>query len=182
MAARTNWTSVSQMSVLFGMTHCELMHKGPIYNKTSGEIDLRSTFVPFHFKMKGLKDGDTWSGAFWLVVDPLKECQAEVNRTDNYAGFPVEVLISGQKEREMSGASALGYEKCHVVPGLATNSFFCFLFVKGQINDPSLGNTILFRSSQQLPRLCLEPSTRLVRCFRNYKDTRTPSGCAGLGA
>ena len=128
MAARTNWTSVSQMSVLFGMTHCELMHKGPIYNKTSGEIDLRSTFVPFHFKMKGLKDGGTWSGAFWLVVDPLKECQAEANRTDNYAGFPVEVLISGQKEREMSGASALGYEKCHVVPGLATNSFFWFPF------------------------------------------------------
>ena len=42
-------------------------------------------------------------------------------------------------------------------PGLATTSFFfCFLFVKnpgGQINDPSPGNTVLFRSSQQLPRL-----------------------------
>ena len=48
----------------------------------------------------------------------------------------------------------------------------------------------LFRSSQELPRLrlgptkgflswhgaLLGPSTRLVRCFRNYRDTRTPSG------
>ena len=42
----------------------------------------------------------------------------------------------------------------------------------GQINDPLIGETllILFRSSQQLPRL------RLVRCFRNYRDTTTPSG------
>ena len=51
-------------------------------------------------------------------------------------------------------------------------------------------NTILLRSSQQLHRLRLGPfkdilswqdalqgpSTRLVRCFRNYRDTRTPSG------
>ena len=54
---------------------------------------------------------------------------------------------------------------------------------------PHRGNTILFRSSQQLPRLrlgpskgflswhgaLLEPSTCLVRCFPNYRDTRTPS-------
>ena len=60
----------------------------------------------------------------------------------------------------------------------------------GQINDPSSGNNILFRSSQQLPRLRLGPlkgflswhsalqgpSTRLVHCFQNYRDTRTPSG------
>ena len=59
---------------------------------------------------------------------------------------------------------------------------------------PHLGNTILFRSSQQLPRLrlgpskgflswhgaLLGPSTRLVHCFRNYRDTRTPSGVARL--
>ena len=37
---------------------------------------------------------------------------------------------------------------------------------------PHRGNSILFGSSQQLPRL------RLVRCFRNYRDTRTPSGVA----
>ena len=41
---------------------------------------------------------------------------------------------------------------------------------------PNRGKTILFRSSQQLPRLRLGPSTRLVRCIRNYRDTRTPSG------
>ena len=55
---------------------------------------------------------------------------------------------------------------------------------------PYRGNTILFRSSQQLPCLRLRPSkgflswhsallgpsTRLVRCFRIYRDTRTPSG------
>ena len=76
------------------------------------------------------------------------------------------------------------------ITGLATNSIlFCFLFCGGQINDPSSGITFLFRSSQQLPRLplgpskgflswhgaLLRPSTRLVRCFRNYRDTRTPS-------
>ena len=50
-------------------------------------------------------------------------------------------------------------------------------------------NTILSRSSQQLPHLSLGPlkgslswygalwgSTRFVRCFRNYRETRTPSG------
>ena len=55
---------------------------------------------------------------------------------------------------------------------------------------PGRGNTILFRSCQQLPRLRLGPlkgflswhgalqgpSTRLLRCFQNYGDTRTPSG------
>ena len=46
-----------------------------------------------------------------------------------------------------------------------TQLLFCFLFVKkiiylpvGQINDPHRGNTILFHSSQQLPRLRLGPS------------------------
>ena len=55
--------------------------------------------------------------------------------------------------------------------------FFLFPFCKkiidlpgGQINDPLLGKYFLFRSSQQLPRL------RFVRCFRNYRDTRTLSG------
>ena len=50
--------------------------------------------------------------------------------------------------------------------GLATNSiFFCFLFVKkslicleGKSMTPHWGNAILFRSSQQLPRLRLGPS------------------------
>ena len=84
--------------------------------------------------------------------------------------------------------------------GLVTNSiFFCFLFLwssliclEGKSMTPLRGNAILFRSSQQLPRLRLRPSkgflswhgallgpsTRLVRCFRNYRDTRTPSGVA----
>ena len=47
------------------------------------------------------------------------------------------------------------------------NSLIC---LEGKSMPPGRGNTILFRSSQQLPRL------RLVRCFRNYRDTRTPSG------
>ena len=49
--------------------------------------------------------------------------------------------------------------------GLATNSIiFCFLFVKkslicleGKSMTPHRGNTVLFRSSQQLPRLRLGP-------------------------
>ena len=46
-----------------------------------------------------------------------------------------------------------------------TQFFFCFLFVKkslicleGKSMTPRRGNTILFRSSQQLPRLRLGPS------------------------
>ena len=64
------------------------------------------------------------------------------------------------------------------------------IFLEGKSMTPHQGNTILFRSSQQLPRLrlgpskgflswhgaLLGPSTCLVRCFRNYRDTRTPSG------
>ena len=50
--------------------------------------------------------------------------------------------------------------------GLATNSiFFCFLFyenslicLEGKSMTPHRGNTFLFRSSQQLPRLRLGPS------------------------
>ena len=45
----------------------------------------------------------------------------------------------------------------------------------GQIIDLLSGNTFLFRCSQQLPRLYLGPLNRLLRCFRNYKDTMTPS-------
>ena len=63
------------------------------------------------------------------------------------------------------------------VPGLATNSIFLFPFceksliwLEGKSMTPDRGNTILFCSSQQLPRL------RLVCCFRNYNDTSTPSG------
>ena len=59
---------------------------------------------------------------------------------------------------------------------------------------PHLRNAILFRSSQQLTRLSLGaleglfeltlhgPSTHLVHCFRNYRDTRTHVRCAALGA
>ena len=60
---------------------------------------------------------------------------------------------------------------------------------------PRQENAVFFCSSQQLPCLSLGPlkgflsshgaiqgpSTRLVRCFRNYRDTRTPSGVP-LGA
>ena len=53
------------------------------------------------------------------------------------------------------------------------NSLIC---LEGKSMTPHRGNTILFRSSQQLPRLRLGPSTCLVRCFRNYRDTRTLSG------
>ena len=50
--------------------------------------------------------------------------------------------------------------------GLATNSiFFCFLFcenslicLEGKSMTPHQENNFLFRSSQQLPRLCLGPS------------------------
>ena len=48
---------------------------------------------------------------------------------------------------------------------------------------PHRGSIILFRTSQQLPRLGLGPSTRLVRSLlpelQRYKDT---ARCAALGA
>ena len=69
------------------------------------------------------------------------------------------------------------------------NSLIC---LEGKSMTPYWGNTILFRSSQQLPGLrlgpskgflswhgaLLGPSPCLVRCFRNYRDTRTVSGVA----
>ena len=87
--------------------------------------------------------------------------------------------------------------QCKCKPGLATNSFSIFPFsdkslicLEVKSMTPHWGNTFLFHSSQQLPRLrlgpskgflswhgaLLGPSTRLVRCFRNYRDTRTQSG------
>ena len=74
---------------------------------------------------------------------------------------------------------------------------FCFFFcekslicLESKLITPNWGNTFLFRSYQQLPCLHLGPlrcflswhgalqgpSTHLERCFRNYRDTRTPSG------
>ena len=83
-------------------------------------------------------------------------------------------------------------------PFLDTNSIFSVSFCKkslicleGKSMTPCRGTTILFRSSQQLPRLRLghlkgflswhgalqgPPLTSLVRCFQNYRETRTPSG------
>ena len=81
--------------------------------------------------------------------------------------------------------------------GLATKSIFLF-FTKSLINLMGANQrslvggicTCLFSSSQQLSRLRLEllkgflswhgalqgPLTRLVHCFRNYRDTRALSG------
>ena len=84
------------------------------------------------------------------------------------------------------------------LPGLDTNSNLfliplcekSLICLEGKSMTPHQGNSILFRSSQQLPHLrlgpskgflswhgaLLGPSTRLVCCFRNYRGTRTPSG------
>ena len=81
---------------------------------------------------------------------------------------------------------------------VATNPIiFCFLFMKNhefalRANQWPLTSekTFLFRSSQQLPGLRLEPLkgflswhgvfqgplTSLVLCFQNYRETKTPSG------
>ena len=74
-------------------------------------------------------------------------------------------------------------------PGLATNSIFlCFLFAKkslihleGKSMTPRRGNTILFRSSQQLPSLRLGPLNSpcvLLPELQRYKDTVR---CTALG-
>ena len=67
---------------------------------------------------------------------------------------------------DTTGAAGASHYANARLAGLDTNSiFFCFLFGKkslicleGKSMTPHRGNTILFRSSQQLPRLCLGPS------------------------
>ena len=83
-------------------------------------------------------------------------------------------------------------------PGLANKSFFAVSFLKkkiinlprGQINDPSLRKHFSLPFLPATPCLHLGPlkgflsqygalqgpSTRLMRCVRNYRDTGTPSG------
>ena len=74
-------------------------------------------------------------------------------------------------------------------PFFANKSLSC---LEGKSMTPCQGNTFLFCFSHQLPRLRLGPMkgflswhgalqgplTRLVRCFWNYRETRTPSGMA----
>lgn len=50
--------------------------------------------------------------------------------------------------------------------------------LEGESMTPHRGNTILCSSSQQLARLRIGPLTPLVLCFRNSRDTKTPSGVA----
>ena len=61
--------------------------------------------------------------------------------------------------------------------------FFLFLFCKRSLlclecksMTPCQGNTIVCSSSQQLPCLHLGPLKGFLFCFRNYRDTWTPSG------
>ena len=73
------------------------------------------------------------------------------------------LLQFSQLPSSLTGGKILGTLN---LPSLATSSiFFCFLFVKKSLiclelksMTPHRGNTILFCSSQQLPRLCLGPS------------------------
>ena len=56
---------------------------------------------------------------------------------------------------------------------------FCeksLICLDGKSMTPSWVNTVLFRSSQQLPLLHFGPLNHCVCCFRNYTETRTPSG------
>ena len=69
-------------------------------------------------------------------------------------------------QRQVRGREDQGQSLGHDCPSLANNSiFFCFLFcekslicLEGKSMTPHRGKTILFRSSQQLPRLHLGPS------------------------
>ena len=72
-------------------------------------------------------------------------------------GHQMELMGQAKVSNNTLSSSTQGLIFQHV-PGLATNSiFFCFLFVKTPLT-PNRGNTILFRSSQQPPRLRLGPS------------------------
>ena len=85
-----------------------------------------------------------------------------------------------------------------VTAGLDTNGFFfmfppckkSFICLVDKSMTPRRGNTILFCSSQQLHCLCLGalkgflswdatlqgPSSCLVRCLQNYRESRKPTG------
>ena len=75
-----------------------------------------------------------------------------------------EIAKKIHSESEARGLQKRGTSQS-ISPGLATNSIIlCFLFCKkssicleGKSMTPYRGNTILFRSSQQLPRLPLGP-------------------------
>ena len=107
---------------------------------------------------------------------------------------------TGRNIREVSGRETSPQDSRQVWPLLIFSLFpFCEKIIDllgGQINDPCLENAILIRSSQQLPCLSLEPlkgflsrqdalqgpSTHLVvRCIRNYIETRILSGVSAGG-
>ena len=89
------------------------------------------------------------------------------------------IVFGCKKLTELRGAQAVKYWGGQI----GKKSLIC---LEGKSMTPHRGNTILFCSPQQLPRLrlgplkgCLNwhgaltgPSTRLVRCFRNYRGSR----------
>ena len=98
---------------------------------------------------------------------------ADVTQVNSVGHTPFTLAITHAKKYEI-------LRSCQVWP---LTQFFLFPFcenslicLEGKSMTPHRGNTILFCSSQQLPRLRLGPSPRLVRYFRNDRDTRTPSG------
>ena len=92
--------------------------------------------------------------------------------------------LSSTHGNEGSTSSEAGHEVGddvdRLIAGLASNSivsFFLFcvnslICLEGKSMTPHRGE------HYSLPFLPATPSTRLVRCFRNYIDTRTPSGVA----
>ena len=85
------------------------------------------------------------------------------NAWREWCGFP-KIYRFSDLEGIMSNTTVAGYSKYYARSGHLLN-FFLFPFCEnslicpeGKSMTPHRGNTVLFRSSQQLPRLCLGPS------------------------
>ena len=149
--------------------------------------DSKFVYVRFH-----------WSKRFLSSLDCSNTCQSQVLCAPLYTVPPRVFSRYRNPLSDRGGHSQMIFLRnlscSHKVWPLA--QFFLSPFLKrslicleGKSMTPSWGNTILFRSSRQLPRLrlgpskgflswhgaLLRPSTRLVHCFRNYRDTRTLS-------
>ena len=124
----------------------------------------------------------------WSLIADLAEAETsdEDEEMEEDTTSPKGAAAKGASSSDESGGGPKPFEpkvEVKAEAGLTTKSHFLFPFcenslicLEGKSMTPHRENSILFRSSQQLPRLHLGPSTHLVRCFRNYRDTRTPSG------
>ena len=109
---------------------------------------ISKTFILKKFASRGLDPK-------WICVLPHNSPMT-VNVFNKAKAAMFKLRVTAIPANHCPGSVMFLFEAMQVWP--LAHFFLRFLFVKtlgGQINDPSSGNTILYRSSQQLPRLRL---------------------------